>query len=365
MTHPLKQLSALGQSVWLDDLQRQYLQDSTIAGLVRDDRLAGLTSNPAIFERAIDSTDVYDTAIEKLARQGQSATDIYEHLVVEDLRDAADLLMSVYEESGGQDGYVCLEVSPYLANDSHATINEGEHLWARVNKPNLMIKVPGTRAGLAAIRALTAEGINVNVTLLFSPERYGEVADAYWSGLEDRLADGQSVKGIASVASFFLSRIDVKVDRILAQKGLANLQGTAAVTAAAHAYARYQERLRAPRWEKLRAAGAGTQRLLWASTGSKDPRYSELKYVEELIAPGTVTTLPLGTLLAFRDHGKAEPSLKRAIEEADQRSVALAAANIDMEGVAMELEHEGIEKFVVPFDKLMARIKQSCDQLLS
>lgn len=368
MSNPIRRLTELGQSVWLDDLQRQYLQDGTIARLAREDGLSGLTSNPAIFERAIARSSVYDGDIEKLARQGDNAASIYEHLVVEDLRNAADLLKPVYDKTGGSDGYVCLEVSPHLADDTAGSVAEGERLWRRVDKANLMVKVPGTRAGLPAIRALTAQGINVNVTLLFSPSRYREVIDAYWSGLEDRIKNGKSVRDTVSVASFFLSRIDVKVDGIIDQAPNhlhAALRGTAAVTAAAQAYNAYRASLDDIRWEKLRTAGAQMQRLLWASTGSKDPSYSDIKYVEELIGPNTIITLPMATLIAYRDHGKPVLRLKDAVEKVGQRSAALAAANINMEDVAGDLEREGIQKFTEPFDTLMARIKRSCDQLLS
>ncbi len=357
--NPLRQLQALGQSVWLDDLRRQYLDDGTLARLIREDGLSGITSNPAIFERAINEGGYYDEAIKSCARNGDDAATIYQRLVIADIQRAADLLGHTWRQTDTADGYVSLEVSPHLANDTEATIHEALQLWSAVDRPNVMIKVPGTGAGLPAIETLIAEGVNVNVTLLFSPERYRNVVDAYWKGLEKRIDGGQSLRGIVSVASFFLSRIDVFVDRIIDQRATNSpARGCAALTAAALAYQYYLDLYRGRRWFALAQAGARPQRLLWASTGTKNPAYSDIKYVEELVAANTVSTMPMNTLLAYRDHGKPERRIASALAGTEQMQQILQTVGIDLEVVAGQLELEGIRKFVEPFDKLMKRIEE-------
>lgn len=354
--NPLLQLRALGQSVWLDYIRRSLLEDGTLARLIADDGLAGLTSNPAIFHQAIAEHGDYDDAIASLARDGADATAIYEALAVTDVRGAADALAPVYAQSGRRDGYVSLEVSPHRAHDADATVAEALRLWQRVDRPNLMIKVPATAAGLIAIRRLVAAGVSVNVTLLFSIARYREAAEAFISGLEDRAATGEAINNIASVASFFLSRIDSQVDRrldALATPEARALRGRAAIASARLAYQAYLGLIDTPRWLALAERGAQSQRLLWASTGTKDPAYRDVCYVEPLIGPDTVTTLPPETLDAFRDHGRAVACLEK--DEDDARAVPgqLAALGIELKEIACNLEDEGIRKFVEPYDRLL------------
>lgn len=363
--NPLLRLRALGQSVWLDDLRRAWLYDGTLSRLIDDDGLCGLTSNPAIFKKSIVEHHDYDAAIASLARQNADAKQIYETLIVEDVQGAADLLKRVYETSDRRDGYVSLEVSPHLAYDAEGTLDEAKRLWSRVNRPNLMIKVPGTRAGLPAIRRLIALGINVNVTLLFSVDRYLEVAAAFMSGLEE-LTDRNPVSRVASVASFFLSRIDVLIDKRLDASGSAKarlLRGKAAVASARLAYRAYKQLLSSPRWQALTQRGARSQRLLWASTGTKDPTYSDVKYVEAVIGPETVDTMPLETLIAYRDHGAPAARLEEDLEDAAGTATQLAALDLDLLNSAQQLEDEGVRKFVEPFDQLLATLQQRIDAL--
>lgn len=362
--NPLVALAELGQSIWLDYIDRRLL-DGTLERLIREDRLAGLTSNPAIFEKAIASDADYAASLAGL--RTASAEKLYETLVLADIGRAADEFRPVYEATQGRDGYVSIEVSPLLARDTAATVREARALWAKLERPNILIKVPGTREGLPAFRELIAEGINVNVTLLFSVGRYVEVRDAYMEGLEARRARGLPLAGVASVASFFLSRIDVKVDALLdaiAASGGAKaeaakrLRGQAAIASAGFAFRRNAEITAGPRWQALRAAGAAPQRLLWASTGTKDPAYSDIKYVEALIAPDTVNTLPMETLDAYRQHGKPAPRIEQAMQEAPATLRGLLDLGIEMHAVDDALEEEGIEKFVKPYRSLLASIEK-------
>lgn len=362
MTSPLGTLHDLGQSVWLDDLRRDFLADGTLAELIESDGVSGLTSNPAIFARAIDETELYDSDIERYARSGDDAATIYERLIIEDIQCAADRLRPSYEASAAADGYVSLEVSPHFADDTAATIDDARRLWSLVQRPNLMIKVPATRAGLPAIEALIAAGINVNVTLLFSVARYREVQQAYWRGLEARVANGQSIARLASVASFFVSRIDTLIDRQLESKPACmatGIRGKAAIASAKLAYQAFCNSLGEPRWQALEAANAQRQRLLWASTGTKDATYSDVKYVEALIGPDTVTTLPLQTLRAYHDHGDPRPRVAEGLDWASATEAQLAAIDIDLEDAARQLEREGIRKFKEPFDRLLAGLEAS------
>jgi len=365
-TNPLIALSNLGQSIWLDYIDRQILQDGTLQGLIDKDHLAGLTSNPAIFEKAIAQGGAYTDAISRLQADGASVEDMYEQLVLSDISLAADTFRPVYDASEGRDGYVSIEVSPLLARNTDATLAEARKLWKRLSRPNIMIKVPGTHEGIPAIRQLLSEGINVNVTLLFSVGRYLEVLSAYMDALESRRAQGLSLSAVASVASFFLSRIDVKVDALLddiISKGDAradvarSLRGQAAIASAGFAYRRFTETIATPRWQALAASGAVTQRLLWASTGTKDPAYSDVKYVEPLIARDTVNTLPLDTLKAYRDQGKPALSIDNAIEQASAVMHGLAELGIDMGEIDKALEREGIEKFIKPYNSLLETFK--------
>lgn len=367
-SNPLVRLSKLGQSIWLDYIDRQILQDGTLAGLIDQDRLTGLTSNPAIFQKAIAGGTAYEDAISALRKNGANTNELYEQLVLSDIARAADLFRPLFDASNGQDGFVSIEVSPLLARDSAATVTRARELWQQLDRPNIMIKVPGTREGIAAIRQLLTEGINVNVTLLFSPGRYLEVLSAYMDALEARRIAGQPLDRLASVASFFLSRIDVKVDAQLDEiirKGgtegtrAADLRGQAAIASAGFAYRRFNEILASDRWQALATAGASVQRLLWASTGTKDPAYSDIKYVDALIAPHTVNTLPVNTLDAYREHGTPEVRIDRAIEQAPAVMHGLAELGIDMGVVDAALEQEGIDKFVKPYNALLDTLRAS------
>ncbi len=359
-SNPLCRLRETGQSPWLDDISRTMLDDGSLSRLIEEDCIAGLTSNPAIFEHALKESDVYDSAIQALAAEGNELETIYERLVIEDIQRAADLFQPLYRSSERRDGYVSLEVSPHFARDTESTIAEAKRLWEALDRPNAMIKVPGTVEGLPAIRALIADGINVNVTLLFSTERYLAAAEAFVQGLEDRTSSGGEGPLPHSVASFFLSRIDSKVDALLAERAGPNasrLRGRAALALARIAYAAYSKLIKTERWQRLAAKGASPQRLLWASTGTKDPGYSDIKYVEPLVGPDTVTTLPGTTLAAFRDHGRGERTLSsEAREDLASFSGDLGDQDINLARALSELEEEGIEKFVVAFDNLHAAL---------
>lgn len=357
--NPVRQATAQGQSIWLDDIRRNMIESGELAALINRDGLAGITSNPAIFREAITRHDDYAAQIELFAAQGARADAIYEALILEDIAHAADVFRPLYEETGGADGYVSLEVSPHLARNTERTLDEARRLASTLNRPNVMIKVPGTREGLPAIRQLISEGMNVNVTLLFSVGRYAEVLEAYLAGLAERAAAGLPVK-VASVASFFLGRIDVMIDPQIDRLGTpaAHLRGEAAIACARLAYQHFNEVLASQRWQRLAEMGAAPQRPLWASTGTKDPTYSDVKYVEALIGPLTVATLPRATYDAFRDHGKAQPRLEQDLDLAKHVLTALAAFGIDLDEVAEVLEVEGIRKFVEPFDALLDALRR-------
>lgn len=362
----LRRLEAFGQSLWLDYIGRALLVSGELEQMIREDGISGVTSNPAIFEKAFAQHAEYDADIALLARRGLAAQAIYETLAIEDVCRAADLLRDVYEASAARDGYVSLEVSPNLAYDTAATVAEAQRLWNRVARPNLMIKVPGTRDGLPAIRQLIAAGINVNVTLLFSVARYCEVAESYVAGLEDRRANGGAIERIASVASFFLSRIDTLVDARLDALGTAEakrLRGDAAITCARLAYQEYLELVRSARWLTLAAHGARSQRLLWASTSSKDPAYDDVKYVEALIGPDTVNTLPPETMTAYRDHGNPELRVGQNLKTARAFAGQLAALGLELDAVGDELERLGVQKFIEPYQRLLATLAQRVSEL--
>jgi transaldolase len=357
--NPLIALHRLGQSLWVDDIRRVWLTDGTLQGWIETDGIAGVTSNPAIFEKAISQGDEYRTAVSALGAQGMSALQIYEALALEDVRAAADLFAPRYRTTAGADGFVSLEVSPLLADDTAATLGEARRLWQAFDRPNAMIKIPATAAGLPAITALIAEGINVNVTLIFGLRRYGEVVEAFLAGLERRVAQRLPVEGVASVASFFLSRIDTAIDaEIDAQSTSASraLRGHAATASAKLAYGMYKEWRAGDRWRSILARGARPQRLLWASTSTKDPAYNDLKYVEDLIGPETVNTLPVATLAAYRDHGQPAARLEEDPDQARAQLQALQQLGIDVEVVSTRLEREGVRKFVEPFERLLLAI---------
>src|SRR5919202_6137967 len=349
--NPLRRLEALGQSIWLDAFRRAMLTSGELKRLIEEDGLSGVTANPAILEKAIAGSHDYDAAVRELAAKHKSAREIYESLAVEDLSNAADLFRPIYDRTGGQDGFVSLEVSPGVAHETQATLEEARRLWAALNRPNVMIKVPATAEGIPAIQQLISEGINVNITLLFGLDRYRQVVEAYLSGLEARVKNGQEVRGIASVASFFLSRIDVLLDPRLPP----DLKGQVAIASARAAYAIYQEVFSSERFTKL---GANQQRLLWASTSTKDPAESDVKYVEPLIGPETINTLPLSTLQAYRDHGDPAPRLTENLAEAQRVLARLGEVGIDLNAAARQLEEEGVAKFSEAFDRLQATLEE-------
>ncbi len=359
-SNPLHELHALGQSVWLDYIRRGILDNGELEEMIRRYDLRGVTSNPSIFEQAIGDSDDYDDAFDVMARDGADGSAAYEALAVEDIARACDLFRAVYDASGGTDGFVSLEVSPELAHDTAGTVAEAHRLWKAVDKPNLMIKVPGTDAGLPAIEQLLEDGFNVNITLLFSVQNHERVMEAYLRGLERRLEKGGALDRIGSVASFFVSRVDSAVDGQLekiaesatddaAKQRVLGLRGKAAIANAKLAYRRFQEIFSGDRWERLAAAGANVQRPLWASTSTKNPEYRDVIYVEELIGPHTVNTMPLATVEAFADHGVARSAVDQDVEQAVTDLAALREAGIDMDAVTDQLQREGVEKFAKSF----------------
>lgn len=352
----IEKLTSLGQSLWLDNIQRKQLENGELKAMIERGDIRGMTSNPSIFNNAIAKSKDYDAALTSLAWAGWDAEKIFWQLAIEDIRAACDLFAPLYEETDGGDGYVSIEVSPDVAHDTEATLAQVEQLWARVRRPNLMVKIPATKAGLPAIRRATAVGINVNITLIFSLARYAEVMEAYLSGLEEHLAAGHSVNHIASVASFFVSRVDSKVDPQLPDGS--SLQGKAAIANAKLAYDAYEQTFSSRRWENLKVKGARVQRPLWASTSTKNPAYSDTMYVDHLIGPDTVNTVPPSTLEAFRDHGVAEVTITRELEEAQDVLHQLEDDGISMETVTQELEDEGVKAFADAFAQLLKTIDE-------
>lgn len=361
----LQKLKELGQSVWLDDINREMLENGELIELIERDSVSGITSNPAIFEKAITDSTAYDDAIASLKKSNVPPIAIYETLALEDVRKAADLFYPVFERSKGRDGFVSLEVSPYLANDTEQSIQEGKRLWEELNRPNTLIKVPATEAGLPVIEQLIAEGINVNVTLIFSVLRYQQVVEAFLRGLEIRVKQNKPIDHIVSVASFFLSRIDVMIDKQLDEQAAKSndrryleLRGQAAISSARIAYQYYRQWIQSERWQALSKLGANPQALLWASTGTKDKSYSDIKYVEALVAKDTVTTLPQETLEAYRDHGNPIVRIDQELQQTNQVPLDLKKVGIDLEVIGKQLETEGVEKFIKPFDKLLKSIEE-------
>ena len=361
--NPLKALTAAGQAIWLDYLHQDILKTGELKRLITDDGLTGLTSNPSIFEKAIGDGEAYDARIAKLAAGGRTATkDLYEAIAIGDIQGACDQFRPTWDRLKGRDGYASLEVSPELANDTQGTAEEARRLWAAVDRPNLMIKVPGTQAGVPAIRQLIGEGINVNVTLLFALQAYLDVAEAHIAGLEDLKAAGGDVARIHGVASFFVSRIDTAIDRKIDEKlktadpalaqRLKTVRGRVAIANAKVAYQRYLQMIAAPRWKTLAEAGAAPQRLLWASTGTKDPAYSDVLYIETLIGPDTVNTMPPKTLDAFRDHGRVAPTLTDDPAGAEAILREADALGLDLDGVTADLIRDGVALFAKAFDDL-------------
>jgi transaldolase len=363
----LHELHALGQSVWLDYIRRGILDNGELEEMIRRYDLRGVTSNPSIFEQAIGDSDDYDDAFDFLASDQADATEAYEALAVEDITRACDLFRGVYDESNGTDGFVSLEVSPELAHDEAGTLAEARRLWKAVGRPNLMIKVPGTDAGLPVIEQLLAEGLNVNITLLFSVPNHEQVMEAFLRALERRLEAGEPLERVASVASFFVSRVDSAIDAQLnklaeaatddaAKQRALGLRGKAAVANARLAYRRFQEVFSGERWERLRAAGAQVQRPLWASTSTKNPDYRDVIYVEELIGPHTVNTMPLATVEAFADHGVGKTTVDQDVEQAVADIAGLRELGIDLDEVTDQLQREGVEKFAKSFRELLQSV---------
>jgi transaldolase len=355
--NPVLRLAELGQSVWYDYITRDLLTSGELERLIREDGLRGMTSNPTIFEKAIAGSHLYDDDIRRLSERGRNAGEIFEALAVADVQAACDAFLPLYRQTGARDGFVSLEVSPRLAHDSEGTLHEAARLWQAVGRPNAMIKIPGTRAGLPAITGSIAAGINVNVTLLFSVERYGEVIEAFLRGLEQRLDHRLGIQSIGSVASFFVSRVDGKVDPLLNRRGDGALKGKIAIANAGLAYQVFRQSQATERWARLSRAGAGLQRPLWASTSTKDPAYPDVYYVEALIAPDSVNTVPPETLDAYRDHGSPAVRIDEAIDAAPAQLAALHDAGIDFGAVTRELEDEGVAKFAASHAAVLTGIE--------
>jgi transaldolase / glucose-6-phosphate isomerase len=372
--NPLIELLSYGQSMWLDYIRRDLFTTGKLKQMIHDDGLRGMTSNPSIFEKAIGESSLYDDILKSLAsRTDLDTTARYEHIAIRDIQEAADTLRPVYDESNYRDGYVSLEVSPYLARKTQETIDEARRLWKTVGRDNVMIKVPGTAEGLPAIRQLIGEGININVTLLFAQEVYEQVAEAYIAGLEDLSGRGGSLKKMASVASFFISRIDTLVDSLLTGKlktasggtqeaFLKSLLGKVAIANGKLTYQRYQRIFSGPRWQTLAGKGAQTQRVLWASTSTKNPNYRDVVYVEELIGRDTVNTMPPATVDAFRDHGHLRNSLTEDVAGAQKTMDDLARAGISIKEVTDKLTDDGVKLFADAFDKLLAAVAKSTQE---
>jgi transaldolase / glucose-6-phosphate isomerase len=369
--NPLRELLNYGQAMWLDYIRRDLFTSGKLKQMIADDGLRGMTSNPAIFEKAIADSSLYDDMLKSLAsRKDLDATGKFEQLAIRDIQDAADTLRPVYDESKFRDGYVSLEVSPYLARKTQETIEEARRLWKTVQRDNVMIKIPGTAEGIPAIRQAIGEGININVTLLFAQEVYEKVAESYIAGLEDLAARGGNLKKMAGVASFFISRIDTLIDSMIndrlknttdaGQQALLNsLLGKVAIANGKLTYQSYQRIFSGPRWQALAAKGAQTQRVLWASTSTKNPNYRDVIYVEELIGPDTVNTMPPATIDAFRDHGRLRNSLTEDVPAAAKTMADLARAGVSMKEVTDKLTNDGVKLFADAFDKLLAAVAKN------
>jgi len=360
---PLERLSALGQSVWVDFLSRDSIHGGHLQELIDECSVVGATSNPSIFEKAMSSGEAYDEQIHELAAKDADAEEVFWTLAEQDIRDACDLFRPVWDGGSGRDGYVSLEVDPRLAYDTLPTFREAMRIHESVDRPNLMVKIPATKPGLAAIEDVISKGRSINVTLIFSLRRYAEVAESYIRGIERLVAEGGDPRKVASVASFFVSRIDTEADRRLEELNPAHpapkeLQGKLAIANARLAYAHYLEAFSGPRWDFLAGKGATPQRVLWASTSVKNPAYPDTMYVEELIGPDTVNTMPEETIMAYRDHGDPQPRLQSGLEEAKAVLEQLARAGVDYDDVTETLEREGVEKFADSFDQLMQSLRE-------
>ncbi|HEV2582003.1 MAG TPA: transaldolase [Ktedonobacteraceae bacterium] len=365
MTNPLLQLKAHGQSVWYDNIDRAQLVSGQFKRLLDEDGVVGVTANPTIFQKSISSGTAYDEQITQLIKEGSDTNSIYEALVLRDIQTVADLLRPIYDRSGMKDGYVSLEVSPDLAHDTEKTIAEVRRFWKLVNRPNLMIKIPATQEGVPAVQMALTEGINVNITLIFALDNYRQVAEAYLSALEERNAEGKDISHIASVASFFVSRVDTLVDKLLEDKAKASadsaqrfrsLEGKAAIANARLVYQEFKRIFHSPRFETLKHSGAHVQRPLWASTSTKNPAYRDVLYAEELIGPDTVDTMPLETIVNFRDHGIANLTIENNIAQAQAELDALEQVGIHYHAVTQQLQDEGVQKFADSFHELFQGI---------
>ena len=362
----LHQLSALGQSVWIDFLSREMLQTGELERLMRDDAVVGITSNPTIFQKAISQGDLYDEQIRASLAQVEDPKEIFWRLAEKDVGDACDVLRPIWDEGQGQDGYVSIEVDPNLAGDTEGTIAEARRLHAEIDRPNLFVKIPATKEGLPAIEEMIASGKNINVTLIFSLERYAEVVEAYIRGLERLVESGGDPSQVASVASFFVSRVDTETDKRLDELGGHDeLKGKLAVANAKLAYAHWKETFAGDRWDFLLSKGARSQRCLWASTSTKNPAYRDVLYVEELIGRDVVNTMPLETIRAFQDHGETRETLETGLAEAQSLLDELARAGVDYDDVVDTLEAEGIEKFIDSFTNLLGGIEDKVDAVVT
>jgi transaldolase len=359
----LHQLSALGQSVWIDSLSREWLETGELARMIAEDAVVGVTSNPTIFQKAMAEGGWYDDQLREVLETEDDAEEIFLQLAVRDIQEACDLLQPVWDEGQGQDGYVSLEVFPSLAHDTRATIEQATRFHEWVDRPNLHVKIPATKEGIPAIEEMIARGRNINVTLTFSLERYAEVAEAYIQGLERLVASGGDPTRVASVASFFVSRVDTEADRRLDEAGHPELKGKLAVANAKLAYQRYEEIFRGARWEGLAAKGATKQRCLWASTSTKNPEYRDVMYVEELIGPETVNTMPKETIQAFQDHGEVALTLEQGLDDARAVFRKLVEIGVDYDDITATLEREGVEKFADSFNELIEGIQEKRKQL--
>jgi transaldolase len=359
----LKQLHEAGVSIWLDFIERTMLHNGDLERRIREDALTGMTSNPTIFEKALAEGTAYDAQLREAPRD-LSPSELFELLATTDVRDACDRYRVVYDRTKGDDGYVSIEVSPGAANDARATEAEAQRLWATVDRPNLFVKIPGTEEGARAVRRVIGDGINVNITLLFSIEAHDRVIDAYMSGLEDRVKRGQPIDTLASVASFFVSRVDTEVDKrldALEKTAVRDLRGKAAIANAKLAYQLFLERFSSPRWKALAAKGARVQKTLWASTSTKNPAYRDVMYVEELIGPNTIDTMPPQTIEAFRDHGEVRRTVDADVEEARQTIEQLEQVGISMRAVTDKLLVEGIASFQKSFESLIAGLERKTE----
>jgi transaldolase len=360
----LEKMRELGQAPWVDEISREDIQDGGLQKMI-DDGIVGVTSNPAIFQKAIAGSDLYDDQLHELAKEGKDPKEIFWEVATQDIRDACDIFMPVHEETGGQDGFVSLEVQPDIAYDIDATVDEATRLHETVDRPNLFVKIPATLPGIYAIEEMISRGKSINVTLIFSLERYREVARAYTRGLQKLVENGGDPSGVHSVASFFVSRIDSEADTQLEELGAKDLEGELAIANAKLAYHIYKEVFGGARWKKLAEQGANTQRLLWASTSTKNPDYPDTIYVDNLVGPETVNTMPKNTIEAVMDHADIRPTLEEGVEEAKQLMGRLREAGLDYEDVTDILEKEGIQKFADPFNEMLEEISNKSKQLVS